>query len=427
MVQNLYKSVSARDATALRVRRHERSAHARAMSQLEHLIRRMRSNRIAQKHKSPLVAVAIPVCNEVERIARCIESLSDQRDAQGCLLARGLVRVVLLTNGCTDGTYEAVLEQMERSRAAITVIDVAIPNARRNAGCARRLANHAALDMLPSKGGLLFMTDADSCAPMQWISTYGALLRSGYDAVAGLVELDPHDCPDILPSLKQRGELEDRYSVLLDRIDVVVDPVAHDPWPRHYNAFGANLAIRTDALRGIGDFPEVACGEDRLLVSQLEAHGRKVRHDCHTRVRTSGRLFGRAAGGMADTLRLRLKAPDSACDPRLEFAERAYFRACLRADMRSRWNKRADSFSPSAMATWTERLDLPATAILTALAADTFHEAWQRLEASSPALERHPVSPCHLAGEIQRAEQLLAHLLSGELPSWTSSTEELSA
>jgi hypothetical protein len=275
------------------------------------------------------------------------------------------------------------------------------------------MANHVALDTLPDRGGLLFMTDADSAVPKDWVARHVALLRGGYDAVAGLINLHPGDCSEILPALLDRGALENRYSGLLDRLECLLDPVAHDPWPRHYNASGANMAVRADALRGMDDFPQIACGEDRLFIRMLEAQGRKVRHDCENRVFTSGRLFGRAAGGMADTLRHQLRVPDAVCDPRLEFADRAYYRASLRKRLRSAWPER-DSF-PSAAKVWADHFPVSDQLAVNAGACKTFEDAWQKLETVSPLLKRRPVSPCHLPAEIARAESLVQRLTLGSL------------
>lgn len=384
--------------------------HSRAMRQLETLLRHTRNNRLAQKYPRPVIAVAIPVSNEVERIARCIEALANQRDLSGCLLARGLVRVVLLTNGCTDGSYDLIERHMEHWRIAISAYDISLPRIRQNAGSARHMANHVALDLLP-KSGLLFMTDADSCAPPQWIASYGALLRSGYDAVAGLVNLHPDDCAEILLPLHQRIALEERYTEMLDELDAFIDPVVHDPWPRHYNASGANIAMRVDAIRGVDDFPQIACGEDRLLIRRLEAQGRRVRHDRQLRVLTSGRLVGRAAGGMADTLRHRLKTPDTPCDPRLEALDSAYARASLRREMRDLW--KADEHNLASASPWADYLGVTVSNVQDVFHAKTFESAWHCLEESAPALERRPISPCQLPEEIQKAERLLRCLKAG--------------
>ncbi|MDQ6647009.1 MAG: glycosyltransferase [Pseudomonadota bacterium] len=378
------------------------------MNQLESVLLRAGQNRLAQKYPKPAVVIAVPVFNEAERIDRCVAALTAQCDRSGCLLPDGFVRVVLLTNNCTDGSYELIVEGMQHWQVALSVLDVSLPKSRRNAGCARRLANHAALDLVPQGSGLLFMTDADSSVPSQWVATYTSFLRSGYDAVAGSVDLHPEDCADIPLSLHQRGQLEGRYSELLDRLDAFIDPLPHDPWPRHYNASGANIAVRVSALRGIDDFPDVACGEDRLFIRWLEAHGRRVRHDSETRVYTSGRLIGRATGGMADTLRKRVKVPNTPCDPRLEAVDRAHFRAVLRASIRRSW---ADPAKRHALLqSWADLVGVDVALVSNTLDAKTFEAAWQNLEGAVPLLERHPLSPSELPREIRRAEHMMNSL-----------------
>jgi hypothetical protein len=380
------------------------------MAQLERCLRDTRSNRIARRFAQPRVAVAIPVCNEVERIVHCVDALGAQRDRYGQPLAEGVLRVVLLTNGCTDGTYQVILDQLERWRIGVSVFDVSLPHAHRDAGHARHLANHAAIDLLPGKDGLLFMTDADSCAPPNWVSVYAAMLRSGHDAVMGCVDLRPDDCPELLTALKHRGELEDHYTQLLDRLECLLDPVAHDPWPRHFGASGANLAMRVEALQKIVDFPRTACGEDRLLARLLEASGCRLRHDCETKVLTSGRLFGRAAGGMADTMRLRLRMPNAPCDDRLECADHACFRARLRRALRDAFGVNGTT-RPAVMATLAA-FDVNIEDAPWDAGCGSFEAFWQALEDSHPQLRRRGITPCRLVAEIERAGQLL--LLVGQ-------------
>lgn len=383
-------------------------AHRRAIGQLECLLIRSAQNRLARLHTEPGVVVAVPVCNEAERIIRCLEALSTQRTLAGQRLPIGLVRVVLLTNNCTDGSYELVERQIDRFDVGISMFDVATPKSRRNAGKARRLVNHAAIELLGQPHGLLFMTDADSAVPPKWIASYASLLRSGYEAVAGSVDLHPSDCDQLDEGLRNRGKLEATYTELLDRLDTMVDPVPHDPWPRHYNASGANIAVRLEALSGIEDFPDVACGEDRLFIRDLEAHGRRVRHDCETRVLTSGRLIGRAKGGMADTLQRRITVPSTPCDPRLERADRVYFRASLRARLRKSWSQlQGDDEAIRALG---ELMAIDSSCVTLALEAPTFEAAWQNLETVSSALERRPLAPNDLPQEIARARSLLESL-----------------
>ena len=69
--------------------------------------------------------------------------------------------------------------------------------------------------------------------------------------------------------------------------------------------------------------PALINGEDRAFTSAVRQAGFIVRHAIDIEVVTSGRLEGRAAGGCADTMRLRCEIPDSPCDERLERFDRA--------------------------------------------------------------------------------------------------------
>ena len=100
----------------------------------------------------------------------------------------------------------------------------------------------------------------------------------------------------------------------------------------------------------------LACGEDRTLVSRLTAAGARVRHCLRTRVITSCRLEGRAAGGAADTMRQRIADPESFCDlvlePALDAMRRYFWRGLLRRWHREAWL--ADNHE------WAPRLGLSA-------------------------------------------------------------------
>jgi hypothetical protein len=281
------------------------------------------------------------------------------------------------------------------------------------------------VDIIEPVDGALFMTDADSCAPPDWIARYSSMLRQGWDAVAGSVDINDADRDQIVPSLDRRNRLEGVYTGLLDELETLIDPVDHDPWPRHFNASGANIAARVSAIRQLGDFPSIACGEDRAFIRAMEAKDLRVRHDLATRVHTSGRLFGRALGGMADTLRHRTHVPESPCDERLECADNA----CLRASLRATWRRM--QLSPKSERALVEQfakdLAVPLQAVASAAAMKTFGQSWDALEAASPRLVRHPVLPSVLPHEIQRASNLLCGVRRGVLPSWRDASLEIRA
>ena len=116
----------------------------------------------------------------------------------------------------------------------------------------------------------------------------------------------------------------------------------------------------------------------------------------------SGRTIGRAAGGMAETIRRRLSAPDAFLDDRLEPAADCARRARCRAMFRVAY------MGQSAM--------LPELSELTGLAIPTlrplmtssyFGTAWEAVEASAPLLKRKRVSVQALKVEMASARSIL--------------------
>lgn len=94
-----------------------------------------------------------------------------------------------------------------------------------------------------------------------------------------MVDIRPDDRSGITGGLAHRNEMEARYAVMLDEIESTIDPIRHDPWPRHFSTSGANTAVRIQAVRRLPDFPVFPCGEDKALVRALEAHDLRVRPD----------------------------------------------------------------------------------------------------------------------------------------------------
>jgi hypothetical protein len=133
----------------------------------------------------------------------------------------------------------------------------------------------------------------------------------------------------------------------------------------------------------------------------------KIRHAPEIAVRVSGRLQGRAAGGMAETLRNRIKIREIWCDSRIEPATDAYRRALAKAGTRAAWR---GELPASALA---QDLLCNPDSIRAALRGRYFGAAWARVEAISPVLKRRRVPVADLARETRQAallrDQLRAH------------------
>lgn len=342
------------------------------------------------------VVVAIPVKDEADSIGACLLALANQEGAAAD-------RIVLLVNDTTDGTVAVVRGLAPSLPVRVEVVEHQFAPGRAGAGQARRLAmQHAAVRA--GSGGVLLTTDADGRVAPDWLANNLRHLWNGADAVAGCAVIDPVDALLIPAALHEADALECAYGDLLDEIASLLNPDPCDPWPRHTEHSGASICVTLDAYRRAGGIPAVALGEDRLFFEALRRIDAHIRHARDVRVTVSGRITGRARGGMADTIRRRLVAPDLTLDDRLETTAMCARRARLRARLRAAYAaRRPDSaltrllcrdlgFSPDELGRLWK---LP-----------TFGEAWAEAEARSPALVRAVVAVAQLDEETEAARAL---------------------
>ncbi|MCJ2054861.1 glycosyltransferase [Methylobacterium sp. J-070] len=348
--------------------------------------------------------VAVPVFNEAERIEYCLRALDGQEGLGGSGLG-----VLLFLNNCTDGTAHVVAALRTSLRRPVRVIERAYAEA--NAGWARRAAMEAAAAWLEESGtpdGVILTTDADSRVPNDWVARNLAAITDGVDAVAGRIALDEADAARLPASLHARGALEGAYEALLTELEAWINPVAHDPWPRHWTTSGATLAVRLATYRQVGGMPALAVGEDKAFVSSLLSSDARVRHDPDILVVTSGRLDGRAPGGAADTMKLRCEVPESPCDPRLEPLPRALFRfACRRRMGRLQASRRV-----GRTALWAPWLGIQADVAAAIADLATLGAVLAATEAASPLLRYRPLRPAELPRQIRHARAVLGLLRS---------------
>ncbi|SFE91828.1 glycosyltransferase [Methylobacterium sp. yr596] len=364
----------------------------------------------------PLQAVvAIPVRNEAERIGECLRALDVQEG-----LGASEIGVVLFLNNCTDGTAHVVAALPRPRRLVVRVIERVFAGA--NAGWARREAMEAAAAWLEEEGaedGVILTTDADSRVPPDWVAgNIGAIAR-GVDAVAGRIALDENDAARLPAALHARGRLEGAYEALLVELEAFIDPLPHDPWPRHWTTSGATLAVRLAAYRQAGGMPPLAVGEDRAFVSSLLTSDALVRHEPDIVVITSGRLDGRAPGGAADTMKLRCEVPESPCDPRLEPLSRALFRVFWRRRLR----RLHTSGRLARIRLWAPWLGIRVGDAKAIARLQTLGAILAAVEAASPWLDYHPLRPRELPGHTRLANAVVL-LMRGarRLGQWTRAT-----
>jgi glycosyltransferase involved in cell wall biosynthesis len=344
------------------------------------------------------IVVAIPVKNEAARIGDCLDALARQ---QGSLD----LQLLLLLNNCTDETAAVANDWTSHSRLRVHIREITLPPCRANAGQARALTMRHAAE-LAGPEGVLLTTDADGRVYPDWVAASLAALERGCDAVAGRAEIDPVEAALIPATLHEDDARECAYGAMLDEIDALLDPDSADPWPRHNEHSGASIAVTIKAYRRAGGIPAVSLGEDRAFFDALRRTDARIRHAPEVRVIVSGRTEGRAIGGMADTIRRRMKQSDAMIDDRLEPAFNATRRAWLRKQMRRAWmGVRGSCDAPLA-----EALRLGPTELSALMRTRYFGAAWAAIEKASPLLAKQRVAVADLANQAERAASILRML-----------------
>jgi glycosyltransferase involved in cell wall biosynthesis len=346
---------------------------------------------------NPRVVVALPVRNEAARIGACLHALAVQAGA-------AVDRVVLLLNNCTDDTRACADASAAALGLTIECVERTLYGVQASAGFARRLAMQHAASGLTDRD-ILTTTDADGRVAPNWVAETRRALGRGVDAVCGRAVIDPTEAQMIPASLHADDALELRLGGLLDEITWLLDPVSYDPWPRHSEHSGASIAVTVAAWRRAGGMPALSSGEDRAFIDKIRYMDGRVRHPKDVWVTVSGRLEGRAEGGMADTMRRRIVRQDEFTDSTIEPARLRYRRIVLRAQARALWD-----------GCWAESHDfaraagVPRDVVRAALDCRFFGRAWEILERACPFLSPRRVRFTELPREIEIAETICCAL-----------------
>ena len=222
------------------------------------------------------MAVVIPAHNEQELIGACLDAVRNAVWAARHLVGRVSVHVAL--DACSDATARIALA----AGAEVLVPAARGVGAARAAGVAAALATH---EDVPPRRLWIAHTDADSIVPTHWLAHQAELAAGGADIVVGTVRPDFDD---------------------LSTEQTTAWWATHTPGTANGHVHGANLGTRASTLVAAGGFEPVLEHEDVLLVAEARARGARLVASDEAWVQTSGRLFGRTAGGYAGYLREQL-------------------------------------------------------------------------------------------------------------------------
>jgi glycosyltransferase involved in cell wall biosynthesis len=250
--------------------------------------------------------VVIPARNEEESIPSLINSLASQCGIDGEKLDHNSFEVILLLNNCTDRSAEVARAMQEQySELNLHISEVSYSREEAHVGRARQALFDAAFGrfhFLNQPRGLILTTDADSRPAPDWIAQTRAEIARGLDGVGGRVLLDPVEAALLPVGVRRLFLLDIAYRHALEELRSIYAPQPHDPFPRHHQHFGASLAVTAQAYLHAGGMPLCRSNEDVALHRAIINSGGRFRHSYRVRVYTSGRMNGRAQGGLSDAI-----------------------------------------------------------------------------------------------------------------------------
>ena len=250
--------------------------------------------------------VIVPAKNEARVLGRTLGALARQFDRQGRGLNPRSYEVILLVNNSSDDTA-GVARQFAREQPAFALKitegtfaepEAHIGNVRRHLmeqACAR-------LERTAGSNGVILSTDADTEVAPDWMAQNLREIAAGADAVGGLIRLDNQERSRLPEQIRSMQALDNRYRTLVAWLEDCHDPQPHDRWPRHQYHFGASLAVTVEAYRAVGGLPPERKLEDVAFFQALIRQDWRFRHSPLVKIRTSARLDGRTAVGLAEQL-----------------------------------------------------------------------------------------------------------------------------
>lgn len=326
------------------------------------------------------VSVIVPVRNEADAIAHTLDALREQRTCAGNVLDPDSYEVLVLTNNCTDDSYAQVRHyQQQYPTFRLHIANINLPPERAHIGTVRRLLMDEACRRLLQAGhprGVIASTDGDTLVDANWIAQIVAEIEAGNDAVGGRILTQRDDSPARLPHLRDAT-----YRCLLARAEARIDPAPHDPWPRHFQHYGASLAVTCQAYVRAGRLPVVRYLEDDAFFKALQRIDAKVRKSPQVRVYTSARLEGRVEVGLSWQLQQWTSQRQAGNCQLVEDPAVSLARFTLRRDLREAWQHRFDLNSLVRLRPMAETLGVTTGWLMARMATNTyFGQFWEQAD-----------------------------------------------
>jgi hypothetical protein len=248
----------------------------------------------------------VPVKDEARNLPETLAALAAQTSLNGLPLDCQRYEIIVLANNCTDESA-AIARQFAAAHPGLVlhVAELTLPPAKSYIGYVRKLLMDEAYDRLMSLGrrrGIIASTDGDTQVAKTWIAATIQEINSGVDAVGGRILTDRHSRHELSPQARTCFLQEVGYRSSIAQMESHLDPDPCDPLPRHFQHYGASLAVTAEMYAKAGGLPSVRTPEDEAFYQSLLRVDARFRHSPLVRVTTSARASGRSPVGLASQL-----------------------------------------------------------------------------------------------------------------------------
>jgi len=252
------------------------------------------------------VSVIVPVRNEAETLPGTLSALAHQVDLQGQRLDFRRYEIILLLNNCSDDSAAIARNfAQQHPDLVLHIVEKTLPATEAYIGRVRQILMDEAYRRLISIGrkrGVIASTDGDSQVSQTWIAATLYEISCGADAVGGRIITLESDRATLDSYAKACHLREVGYRYLIAELESYLDPDPYDSFPRHYQHYGASLAVTAQMYAIAGGLPAVRTPEDVAFYHALVRVNARFRHSPRVRVETSARQTGRTNIGLANQL-----------------------------------------------------------------------------------------------------------------------------
>ncbi len=250
------------------------------------------------------VCVIVPVRNEAENLESTLAALSHQTDLQGQPFDPTRYEIILLANNCSDDSA-AIARRFAGHPITLHIVEKTLPATQAYIGRVRQILMDEAYRRLMVLGrtqGIIASTDGDTQVAPTWIAATIHEIANGADAVGGRIITDRAGRAALDPYTRACHLREVGYRYLIAELETYLDADPYDVFPRHYQHYGASLAVTAEMYKQAGGMPAVRTPEDVAFYHSLVRVNARFRHSPLVRVTTSARKTGRTNIGLANQL-----------------------------------------------------------------------------------------------------------------------------